>query len=102
MKFKFILLSVFLVFAFAKAVSGQTTTLPTHTKISAELDITYTFKKKDNGLTLYINGEALAPITPIMENLFNVAGYIIFDFTKDQQEFRTSAGRVQNVRFVKK
>ena len=70
--------------------------------IVKELDVTYTFKKEDSGLTLYINGESLAPIEPIMEDRFNVAGYIVFDFTKDQQEFRASAGRVQNMRFIKK
>jgi CubicO group peptidase (beta-lactamase class C family) len=69
---------------------------------SKELDVTYTFKKEDNGLTLYINGESFAPIDPIMKDRFNVAGYIVFDFTKDQQEFRASAGRVQNMRFIKK
>ena len=69
---------------------------------SKELDVTYTFKKEDNGLTLYINGENLAPVVPIMKDKFNVAGYMTFDFTKDQQEFRASAGRVQNLRFVKK
>jgi CubicO group peptidase (beta-lactamase class C family) len=69
---------------------------------SKELDVTYTFKKEDNGLTLYINGESFAPIDPIMEDRFNVAGYIIFDFTKGQKEFRASAGRVQNMRFIKK
>ena len=37
MKFKSILLSIFLVFAFAKAVSGQIKTLPTHTTIPSEL-----------------------------------------------------------------
>ncbi len=68
---------------------------------SKELDVTYTFKKEDNGLTLYINGEALAPMEPIMKDRFSVGG-IIFDFTKDQKEFRASAGRVQNLRFIRK
>ena len=37
MKFKSIFFSVFLIFAFAKAVSGQIKTPPTHTTITPEL-----------------------------------------------------------------
>jgi len=69
---------------------------------SKELDVTYTFKKENNQLTLYVNGESFSSVEPIMKDVFSVFGFIIFDFAKDQQSFRTSAGRVQNLHFVKK
>lgn len=69
---------------------------------SKELDVMYTFKKTDNNLSLYIDGEVFTTVEPIMKDKFSVAGFIVFDFTKDQQEFTVSAGRVQNLHFVKK
>ena len=69
---------------------------------SKELDVIYTFKKTDNNLSLYIDGEVFTTVEPIMKDKFSVAGFIVFDFTKDQQEFTVSAGRVQNLHFVKK
>ncbi|WP_299763865.1 serine hydrolase domain-containing protein [uncultured Dokdonia sp.] len=69
---------------------------------SKELDVTYTFKNENNQLTLYVNGESFSSVEPIMKDVFSVFGFITFDFAKDQQSFRTSAGRVQNLHFVKK
>ena len=68
---------------------------------SKELDATYSFVKEDDGFAIHVQGEPSGTITPIMEGVFSVEGYLIIEFTNDKKEFRVAAGRVKNLRFVR-
>lgn len=68
---------------------------------SKELDATYSFVREQGGFDIHVNGEPSGKITPIMNGIFEVEGYLIIEFTDDKKEFRVAAGRVKNLRFVK-
>jgi len=69
---------------------------------SKELDVTYTFEKLNGGIMLLINGERFAPAAPVMQDRFSVGGFLTIVFNPDQQGFRAAAGRVKNLKFVRK
>jgi CubicO group peptidase (beta-lactamase class C family) len=69
---------------------------------SKELDATYSFVRKNDGLIIEVNGEPSGDITPIKEGIFTAGGYLTIEFNKDKTEFRLAAGRVKNLKFVKK
>ena len=73
---------------------------------SKELDVNYSFKIEDNSLMLFINDIKISPIKAIMANLFSNDDYGAFKFKTDGNGkvlgFRLYAGRVTNLKFIKK
>ena len=69
---------------------------------SKELDVTYTFKKMDEGLMLFVNGKEFATAEPVIKDRFTVGGFLSLEFSPNQKEFRAAAGRVKNLKFVRK
>jgi len=69
---------------------------------SSELDIIYTLKVERNGIMLYVKGDSVATLTPIMNNVLKLAPYLTFEFNEAKDIFKLSSGRVKNLKFVKR
>jgi CubicO group peptidase (beta-lactamase class C family) len=69
---------------------------------SEELDIIYELKLKEDKLHLFINGKDKSQLESIMKNLFD-GDYGLLDFRSSESgDFLLQAGRVKNLKFVKK
>lgn len=72
---------------------------------SSELDINYELRLKNGALTLFMDGQEVFSITPVMENLFANPrlGTLHFKAGKSGQikAFKLASGRVKNLSFVK-
>ncbi|MBI9065435.1 MAG: beta-lactamase family protein, partial [Marinilabiliaceae bacterium] len=68
---------------------------------SAELDITYSLQPENNGIMLHVNGEATAPLIPIMEKLMTLDAGQIFEFNDTKEEFNVSMDGVTDLKFSK-
>lgn len=69
---------------------------------SKELDATYSFVREKDGFVIHVQGKPSGDIIPIKEGIFSAGGFLTIEFTDDKKEFRVAAGRVKNLRFVKK
>ncbi len=74
---------------------------------STELDIAYKLLLKDGVLKVYVNdNEEMTSLLPIKEHLFASRGLGTLEFQTDKngtvQAFTLAAGRVKNLKFVKK
>lgn len=70
---------------------------------SAELDVVYSFKMKNNRIFLFVKGNPVGEVKSIKQNLLNISGRQTFEFNENRDMFRLSMlGRVKNVKFVKK
>jgi len=68
---------------------------------SPELDIIYTVKVRNNDLILYVKGNTVASLTPIMKNVLKLGSFLSFEFNQSRDQFRLSMGRVKNLKFIK-
>lgn len=68
---------------------------------SPELDIIYTLKVEKNDITLYVKGNTVASLTPIMKNILKLGPFLTFEFNEPRDMFRLSMGRVKNLKFIK-
>ncbi len=70
---------------------------------SKELDIIYSFKPHEDGLMIYLKGNPMASPTPIKKDIFQLyGGYMTIAFNEDGKGLTLAAGRVKNLKFVKK
>jgi len=73
---------------------------------SKELNVDYSIQLENESLILFINNTEKSVLNPIMTNLFSNDDYGIFEFITDadgqSSGFQLAAGRVKNLRFVKK
>lgn len=72
---------------------------------SNELDVTYKFYIEDGELKLKVRNRASISLTPVAADQFSALGDRL-NFERDESgkisQFRLNAGRVTNIRFVKK
>ncbi len=68
---------------------------------SPELDIVYTLKNEENGISLYVKGNKISPLKQIKENILQLGSAFTLEFDSNKKEFRLSTGRVKNLKFSK-
>lgn len=70
---------------------------------SAELDVVYTLKRRENKLILMVKDDPIGEVKPIMKDVISIRSRQTFEFNKDRKTFRLSMlGRVKNIKFVKR
>lgn len=73
---------------------------------SEELNVTYVLKVEGDKLTFKMPRATQAALSPSITDSFNATGGLRFNFQRDRQNrvngFTVSAGRVRNLRFVRK
>jgi len=90
-------------FAFEKIpVTGEYIRSFVGSYYSDELDCTYELKTNDDTLILYINGEEIITLNPLMDNFFTDDYYGTFRFKNDDHlEFILNSGRIRGIKFIK-
>ena len=68
----------------------------------AELDVVYTLKAEEDGIMLYINGNAFGSVEQVMKDMLSRNSRLIFEFNETIDMFRLSMSRVKNLKFVKR
>lgn len=69
---------------------------------SGELDCIYELKMSDDALVLYLKGDEIGGLNPIMNNLFTNDDIGTFRFNEaDHSEFTMNSGRVIGINFIK-
>jgi CubicO group peptidase (beta-lactamase class C family) len=70
---------------------------------SKELDVVYTLKTKKDRILLFVKGNLVGEVQPVMKDLLSVNSRQTFEFNETRDIFRLSMlGRVKNVKFVKR
>ncbi len=68
---------------------------------SPELDIIYTIKVRESDLVLFVKGNTVDSLTPIMNNVLKLGSFLSFEFNESRDQFKLSMGRVKNLKFIK-
>lgn len=70
---------------------------------SEELDAVYTLKTKKDRIILFVKGNPVGEVQPVMKDVLSVNSRQTFEFNETRDMFRLSMlGRVKNVKFVKR
>ena len=70
---------------------------------SAELDVVYTLKRRENKLILMVKDDPIGEVKPIMKDVISIKSRQTFEFNKSRTAFRLSMlGRVKNIKFIKR
>lgn len=70
---------------------------------SAELDVVYTLKRRENKLILMVKDDPIGEVKPIMKDVISIKSRQTFEFNKNRTAFRLSMlGRVKNIKFIKR
>ena len=70
---------------------------------SEELDAVYTLKTNEDRIHLFVKGNLIGEVQPIMKDVASVKSRQTFEFNETRDMFRLSMlGRVKNVKFVKR
>ena len=70
---------------------------------SAELDVVYTLKRRENKLILMVKDDPIGEVKPIMKDVISIRSRQTFEFNKNRTAFRLSMlGRVKNIKFIKR
>lgn len=67
----------------------------------AELDVVYTLKTEEDGIMLYIKGNAVGSVEQVMKDLLSRNSRLTFEFNEARDMFRLSMARVKDLKFVK-
>jgi hypothetical protein len=70
---------------------------------SKELDAVYTLKTKKDRMLLFVKGNLIGEVEPVMKDLISIKSRQTFEFNETRDMFRLSMlGRVKNIKFVKR
>jgi len=70
---------------------------------SKELNAVYTLKTKKDRILLFVKGNLIGEVEPVMKDLISIKSRQTFEFNETRDMFRLSMlGRVKNIKFVKR